>query len=100
MLANFANPRKNGRGLTVDLGSGNGAIPLFMAHKVQGQIVGVEIQPELAEMARRSVAMNQLEDKITIKTKICGISLVIFVREVPIQLSQIRLTLQSIPKRR
>lgn len=69
LLANFANPRKNGRGLTVDLGSGNGAIPLFMAHKMQGQIVGVEIQPELAEMARRSVAMNQLEDKITIKNE-------------------------------
>ena len=40
LLANFAQPRKNGRGLNVDLGAGNGAVSLFMAHKVAGQIVG------------------------------------------------------------
>ncbi|KRN76733.1 tRNA1(Val) (adenine(37)-N6)-methyltransferase [Weissella minor] len=66
LLANFANPRKSGRGLTVDLGTGNGAIPLFMAHKVQGKLLGVEIQPQLAEMAQRSVEMNELTDKIEI----------------------------------
>ncbi|MGK4016913.1 tRNA1(Val) (adenine(37)-N6)-methyltransferase [Weissella paramesenteroides] len=66
LLANFAEPRKNGRGLTVDLGAGNGAVSLFMAHKVSGQIVGVEIQERLADMAQRSVMMNDLTDKIRI----------------------------------
>ena len=33
LLANFAQPRKNGRGLNIDLGAGNGAVSLFMAHQ-------------------------------------------------------------------
>lgn len=66
LLAHFANLRHKGKGLTVDLGTGNGAVALFMAHKVVGKLVGVEIQPRLAEMARRSVTMNELEDKIEI----------------------------------
>ncbi|MFL1695257.1 tRNA1(Val) (adenine(37)-N6)-methyltransferase [Weissella kandleri] len=66
LLAHFANLRNGGRGTLVDLGTGNGAIPLFMAHKVTGQIIGVEIQARLAEMAQRSVAMNELTEKIEI----------------------------------
>ncbi len=66
LLAHFIEPRKGGRGLTVDLGTGNGAIALFIAHKVVGQIVGVEIQARLADMATRSVKLNKLDDKITI----------------------------------
>jgi tRNA1(Val) A37 N6-methylase TrmN6 len=37
-----------------------------MAHKVVGDIVGVEIQPRLADMAERSVVLNDLSDKIRI----------------------------------
>lgn len=66
LLAHFANPKKRGKGITVDLGAGNGAISLFMAHKVIGQILAVEIQPRLANMAERSVLLNDLTDKITI----------------------------------
>ncbi|MCM0582292.1 tRNA1(Val) (adenine(37)-N6)-methyltransferase [Weissella diestrammenae] len=66
LLAHFANPRNGGRGTIVDLGTGNGAIPLFMAHKVTGKIIGIEIQPRLADMAQRSVMMNELDDKIKI----------------------------------
>ncbi|MDR3240773.1 MAG: tRNA1(Val) (adenine(37)-N6)-methyltransferase [Lactobacillaceae bacterium] len=66
LLAHFANPRNGGRGTIVDLGTGNGAIPLFMAHKVSGQLIGIEIQPRLADMARRSVALNQLDEKIQV----------------------------------
>lgn len=69
LLANFALPRKRGKGLNVDLGAGNGAVSLFMAHKLIGDIVGVEIQPELADMARRSVEMNGLSEQITIVNK-------------------------------
>jgi tRNA1(Val) A37 N6-methylase TrmN6 len=66
LLAHFANPRKRGKGLTVDLGAGNGAVGLFMAHKVIGRIIGVELQPRLADMATRSVELNELSDKISI----------------------------------
>ncbi|TYC48074.1 tRNA1(Val) (adenine(37)-N6)-methyltransferase [Weissella muntiaci] len=66
LLAHFANPKKRGKGLTVDLGAGNGAVSLFMAHKIIGKIIGVEIQPRLADMAQRSVDMNELNEKIQI----------------------------------
>lgn len=69
LLANFANPHNGGKGTIVDLGTGNGAIPLFMAHKVTGHIIGIEIQPRLADMARRSIALNDLDDKITVINK-------------------------------
>ncbi len=50
----------------VDLCAGNGAVSLFMAPRVKGKIAMVEIQPRLADMARRSVALNQLDQQITV----------------------------------
>ena len=51
----------------LDLGTGTGAIPLLLAGKQKGRrITGIEIQEESADMARRSVAYNGLEDKIRI----------------------------------
>jgi tRNA1Val (adenine37-N6)-methyltransferase len=51
----------------VDLGTGSGLIPLLLARKTgAGSIVGIEIQPELADRARRSVRLNGLEEKIEI----------------------------------
>jgi len=53
----------------LDLGTGTGAIPLLLAGKQKGrQITGIEIQNESADMARRSVAYNGLEDRIRIIT--------------------------------
>ena len=50
-----------------------------MAHKVAGQIVGVEIQERLADMAQRSVKMNDLTG-IQIMNADMRDVLVIFVR--------------------
>ena len=51
----------------VDIGTGNGVIPLLLTAKTQGKIFyGMEIQPEVAEMAQRSVAVNHLEEKVRI----------------------------------
>lgn len=50
-----------------DLGSGNGILPLLLAGKTEAaQITGVEIQPELAGEALRSVRLNKLGELIKI----------------------------------
>ncbi len=51
----------------LDLGTGTGIIPILLEAKTEGlHFTGLEIQEESADMARRSVAMNGLEDKIDI----------------------------------
>ena len=51
----------------IDLGTGSGIIPLLLFGKRKGlSIYGVEIQKDLADMARRSVELNKLQYGITI----------------------------------
>ena len=66
-LSDFAKVKQ---GETVlDMGTGNGIIPVLLAGKTKGKhFTGLEIQAETAEMARRSVAHNHLEDRISIVT--------------------------------
>ena len=53
----------------LDLGTGNGIIPVLLSAKTEARhITGLEIQADTAEMARRSVAHNHLEDRIDIVT--------------------------------
>jgi len=65
LLADFS---KIAKGKTVvDLGTGNGIIPLLVAAKTSAKhITGVEIQKDIADMAVRSVALNEMSEKITI----------------------------------
>lgn len=68
LLAHFAAPRRRER--IADLGCGNGAIALLLAaHRQDCQVDGVEIQEEMADMARRSVILNGMEDRVRIH---CG----------------------------
>ena len=65
LLANFVYlPIK--RGSLLDLGTGNGIIPLLLAERTKANITGLEIQPRLADMARRSVQLNDLMGQINI----------------------------------
>lgn len=66
LLSGFAHVK---RGETVlDLGTGTGIIPILLEAKTEGKhFTGLEIQPESADMARRSVRYNHLEDKINIE---------------------------------
>ncbi len=51
----------------IDLGTGSGIIPLLLFGKKKGlSIYGIEIQKYLADMARRSVELNKLQNDITI----------------------------------
>lgn len=51
----------------LDLGTGTGIIPILLEAKTEGgYFAGLEIQAESADMARRSVALNGLEGKISI----------------------------------
>lgn len=67
LLSGFANVKPGER--AVDLGTGTGIIPILLEAKYDGiHYTGLEIQEEVADMARRSVALNHLEDKISIVT--------------------------------
>ena len=51
----------------LDLGTGTGIIPILLEAKTEGShFTGLEIQAEMAEMASRSVALNRLEEKVSI----------------------------------
>lgn len=51
----------------LDLGTGTGIIPILLEAKTEAaHLTGLEIQPESADMAKRSVALNGLEEKIDI----------------------------------
>ena len=66
ILANFVKAKKTDR--LLDIGTGSGIIPILVCHKTTLQCaVGVEIQPEMADMARRSVEFNNLQDRISIQ---------------------------------
>lgn len=65
LLSGFARAKK--QECCLDLGCGNGIIPILMEAKTEGKhFTGLEIQPESADMARRSVALNGLQDRIDI----------------------------------
>ena len=66
LLTDFAkNIKKNSK--VIDLGTGTGIIPILLYGKTKNtKFVGVEIQPEVAEMANRSVKLNLLENNIEI----------------------------------
>lgn len=65
LLARFAQIPKYGR--ILDLCTGNGVIPLLLSTRTRAKLEGIEIQPRLADMARRSVVMNGLQNQITIR---------------------------------
>lgn len=66
LLSDFINVSSGDK--VIDLGTGTGVIPLLVAvKKAPQQIIGVELQSELVEMAQRSVRYNNLEHIIQIK---------------------------------
>ena len=67
LLSNFAKVKKNE--IVLDLGTGTGILPILLAGKTEGNhFTGLEIQEDSADMARRSVEHNNLQDRIDIVT--------------------------------
>lgn len=67
LLTGFARVPKDSR--VLDLGCGNGVIPILLSAKTDGSyFAGLEIQEDIADMARRSVCYNNLEDRVHILT--------------------------------
>lgn len=65
LLANFSEVSKED--IVVDFGSGSGVIPLLLAYKQNpAHVIGIEIQSELVELSRRSIELNNLQQKIDI----------------------------------
>lgn len=65
LLSGFAVVKSGEKAL--DLGTGTGIIPILLSAKTQGKsFTGLEIQTEVADMADRSVKLNQLEDRVQI----------------------------------
>ena len=65
LLTGFANAGEGDK--LLDLGTGTGIIPLLMEAKYHcAKLTALEIQPDSADMAERSVALNNLQDKINV----------------------------------
>lgn len=65
LLPNFATINTNVKNI-LDIGCGNAPIPLILSTKTPANIVGVEIQKEVYELAKKSIKINNLEDRIKI----------------------------------
>lgn len=66
LLANFAKDIKRGSKV-VDLGTGTGILGILLCAKTElNTVLGVEVQEEVADMAKRSIILNNLEKRFTI----------------------------------
>ena len=66
LLSDFSKNIKKGANV-LDLGTGTGIIATLLCGKTNlNKIIGIEIQEEIAEMANRSIKLNNLENKFKI----------------------------------
>ena len=65
LLPNFVTMTKNIKKI-LDLGTGNGPIPLILSTKTVEKIYAIELQKEIYDMAKESVELNNLSEQITV----------------------------------
>ncbi|MBR4617868.1 MAG: tRNA1(Val) (adenine(37)-N6)-methyltransferase [Bacilli bacterium] len=63
LLANFLTVKKTTKKI-LDLGTGNGIIPLILSLRTKSKIYGVDIQQDLIDLALKSVDYNNLSNQI------------------------------------
>lgn len=64
LLASFAQAKKGET--VVDLGTGSGILPVLLSGRCAANFIGIELQAAAAELARRNIALNGLEERIRI----------------------------------
>ena len=67
LLANFV--KVNNKMQIIDFCTGNAPIPLFLSTKTKSNIIGVELQEKIYDLAKKSVDINNLNSQITILNK-------------------------------
>ncbi len=65
LLPNFITINKSVKKI-LDIGCGNAPIPLILSTKTDAQIIGVEIQPDIFNLAQKTVKINKMENRIKI----------------------------------
>lgn len=66
LLSDFAKNMKN-NSTVLDLGTGTGIIPILLCGKTNlRKVVGIEIQQDVANMAKRSSQLNNLQDRFEV----------------------------------
>lgn len=66
LLSDFVKNIKN-NSLVLDLGTGTGIIPILLCGKTNlKKVIGVEVQEKIAEMAKRSIKLNNLENRFEV----------------------------------
>lgn len=65
LLANFCTITKDVKKI-VDFGTNNAAIPLILSRRTNKPIIGVEIQKEAVELAKKNITLNNLDNQIEI----------------------------------
>lgn len=66
VLGDFARVPQSARAKVLDLCAGTGAVSLLLSEQTNAQIIGVELQERLADMAQRSITLNQLDNQVQI----------------------------------
>ena len=66
LISDFAKEVKN-NSIGIDLGTGTGIISILLAAKTNlRKIIGVEVQKGVSDMAKRSVKLNNMQNRIEI----------------------------------
>lgn len=65
LIANFATINRSTKSI-VDLGTGNGVIPMLLSKRSKAKICGIELQAISADLARRNILMNNLSHQVQI----------------------------------
>jgi tRNA1(Val) A37 N6-methylase TrmN6 len=65
LISNFLTVNK-GRKNIMDLGTGNGVIPMLLSKRTNAKIVGIEIQDTSVDLACRNIILNKLESQVEI----------------------------------
>lgn len=65
LLPNFVTINKNTKNI-IDFCTGNAPIPLILSTKTGANIIGIELQKEIYDLANRTIKLNNLENRIKI----------------------------------